>query len=140
MTETPSLEPAGLPPQLDELAAIVRQAEALWQIGAAEPDATLAAPRRALLGAAQQAAARMNPQQIRFNAVLVHALYWMTTEAQRSEARHQAAEAAIRELTHQNAELRRMAQTSLEHLNERLTDEERASTLLAQALNRAEVE
>ena len=141
------IEPAtaATPPDFDGLADLIRQAESLWEIGRAAggPPSRLA-PKDLVREAVQRAAAPVHARQMQFNAVLVRALYWLMTESQRASARAERRADELQDrlsaLERQLADTRGLLRQALPELYDRLAEEERATTLLAQAQARLDVE
>ena len=154
--EQPATESAAPQPELpalalDQLTELIRQAETLWRIGDAGAPAGGLNPRDAVRAAVRQAAAPVYQRQTEFNAVVVRALYWLMSEVQRAETQHDADRAAIHagrddllrrllelslQLTDVEGRLRTIAREALPSVHDRLTDEELASTALAQEISR----
>lgn len=126
----PAPEPAA--PDLAALAELIAQAERLWQLG--RPGAPSASPRALLAEAVRQAAAPAYAQQTELNAVLVRALYWMISEAQRGETRAGGLQHQIWALERELNELRIRLGGVFSELNERLLEDERSATVLAEAI------
>jgi glycosyltransferase involved in cell wall biosynthesis len=139
-------EPAA--PQFGELAELIRQVETLWNLAPAASGAgTRSHPKDIARAAVRQVSAPVFGQQTQFNAVVVRALYWLMTEAQRAETERATLQAAIWALERQILDTgislehkARVAVAGLSELNERLAEAERSSTVLAQELGRIQME
>ncbi len=122
-------------PDLDvrALTALIDQAEQLWEISKSSTNGTFA-PKELLSSLVQQASSRIYSQQTQMNAVVVQALYWIISEAQRAETRSGNLQHQIWHLEQQINTLHNVLNHVLPELNNRITEEEYSTTALSSAL------